>query len=56
MIRLRFGLAGEQPLTLEAVGQRLGLSRERVRQIERAGLKKLRALLTARGVDPSDLF
>ncbi|MEK7876608.1 MAG: sigma factor-like helix-turn-helix DNA-binding protein, partial [Pseudomonadota bacterium] len=52
VIRLRFGLSGEEPLTLEAVGRRLGLSRERVRQIEGAGLKKLRALLTARGVDP----
>src|SRR3972149_3987282 len=49
VIRLRFGLSGEEPLTLEAVGRRLGLSRERVRQIEGAGLKKLRALLTARG-------
>ena len=54
VIRLRFGLSGEEPLTLEAVGRRLGLSRERVRQIEGAGLKKLRALLTARGVDPAD--
>ncbi len=56
VIRLRFGLGGEEALTLEAVGKRLGLSRERVRQIEAAGLKKLRALLVARGVDPGDLF
>ncbi len=56
VIRLRFGLSGEEPLTLEAVGQRLGLSRERVRQVEATGLKKLRALLAARGVDPADLF
>ncbi len=56
VIRLRFGLSGEEALTLEAVGRRLGLSRERVRQIEGVGLKKLRALLAARGVDPSDLF
>ncbi len=56
VIRLRFGLGGEEALTLEAVGERLGLSRERVRQIETAGLKKLRALLVARGVDPADLF
>jgi RNA polymerase sigma factor (sigma-70 family) len=56
VIRLRFGLSGEEALTLEAVGRRLGLSRERVRQIGGVGLKKLRALLTARGVDPSDLF
>ena len=56
VIRLRFGLGGEEPLTLEAVGKRLELSRERVRQIEAAGIKKLRALLKARGVDPADLF
>jgi RNA polymerase primary sigma factor len=56
VIRLRFGLGDEEPLTLEAIGGRLGLSRERVRQLEEAGLKKLRALLAARGADPSDLF
>jgi RNA polymerase primary sigma factor len=56
VVRLRFGLGGEEALTLEAVGKRLGLSRERVRQIEAAGLQRLRALLVARGVDPADLF
>ena len=56
VIRLRFGLSGEEPLTLEAVGRQLGLSREQVRQIEATGLKKLRALLAERGVDPADFF
>jgi len=56
VIRLRFGLGGEEALTLETIGKRLGLSRERVRQIEVAGLNKLRSLLAARGVDPSDLL
>ena len=56
VIRLRFGLGGEEPLTLEAVGRRLGLSREHVRQIEATGLKKLRAVLAGRGVDPADFF
>jgi DNA-directed RNA polymerase sigma subunit (sigma70/sigma32) len=55
VLRLRFGLSGEPPQTLEAVGRRLGVSRERARQIESAGLRKLRALLTARGVDPTNL-
>jgi RNA polymerase primary sigma factor len=56
VLRRRFGLEDEPPETLEAIGRRLGLSRERVRQIESAGLRKLRALLTARGVDPADLL
>ena len=56
VLRRRFGLEDAPPETLEAIGRRLGLSRERVRQIEAAGLRKLRALLTARGVDPADFF
>jgi RNA polymerase sigma factor (sigma-70 family) len=56
VLRRRFGLEGETPETLEAIGKSLGLTRERVRQIEGAGLRKLRALLAARGVNASDLF
>ena len=56
VLRRRFGLEGEEPETLEAIGQRLDLSRERVRQIEAAGLRKLRSLLGARGVDASDFL
>jgi RNA polymerase sigma factor (sigma-70 family) len=56
VLRHRFGLEDEPPETLEAIGRRLGLTRERVRQIEVAGLRKLRSLLAARGVDPSDFF
>jgi RNA polymerase primary sigma factor len=55
VLRRRFGLEGVPEETLETIGQRLSLSRERVRQIEANGLRKLRALLTARGVDPGDL-
>jgi RNA polymerase primary sigma factor len=56
VLRRRFGLEGDAPEKLEAIGQRLGLTRERIRQIEAAGLRKLRALLAARGIDASDLF
>jgi len=56
VLRRRFGLEGDPPETLETIGQRLNLSRERVRQIEAAGLRKLRALLAARGIDASDLL
>ena len=56
VLRRRFGLEGDPPEKLEAIGQRLGLTRERIRQIEAAGLRKLRALLGARGIDATDLF
>jgi RNA polymerase primary sigma factor len=42
VLRLRFGLDGEEPMTLKDIGIRLGLTRERVRQIEREALSKLR--------------
>jgi len=54
VLRRRFGLEGDPPEKLETIGQRLGLTRERIRQIEAAGLRKLRALLAARGLDPPD--
>ena len=56
VVTLRFGLGGEEPMTLESIGQRLGVTRERVRQIEGSALKRLRRLLAARDVKASDLF
>ena len=56
VVTLRFGLEGEEPMTLERIGGRLGLTRERVRQIEGAALKQLRGLLAARDVEPKDLL
>jgi RNA polymerase primary sigma factor len=56
VLRRRFGLEGDPPETLEAIGRRLGLTRERIRQIEGGGLRKLRALLAARGIDATDLL
>jgi RNA polymerase sigma factor (sigma-70 family) len=56
VVSLRFGLSGEPPLTLEAIGKRLGVTRERVRQVESAALLRLRRLLAARGVDAGDLL
>jgi RNA polymerase primary sigma factor len=47
----RFGLATGTPMTLESIGQRLGVTRERVRQIEMSALHKLRRRLEARGVE-----
>lgn len=42
VITKRFGLDGKKPETLEQVGQTLGVTRERVRQIEAQALKKMR--------------
>jgi RNA polymerase primary sigma factor len=43
ILRWRFGLDGEPEHTLEQIGQKLGLSRERVRQLEARALEKLRS-------------
>jgi len=51
---LRFGMTGEEPMTLEAIGNRLGLTRELVRQIEASALGRLRGLLGVRGDDLVD--
>ena len=41
VIKLRFGLAGEEPLTLKQTGTELGLSIERTRQLEEQGLRRM---------------
>ena len=46
ILKLRYGLEGEDPMTLKEIGERIGLTRERVRQIEHEALNKLREAMT----------
>jgi RNA polymerase primary sigma factor len=48
VLRLRFGLGQDRPYTLEEVGQKFGLTRERIRQIEGKALRLLRQPARAR--------
>ncbi len=56
VLELRFGLEGAEPRTFESIGRQLGLTRERVRQIEAAALARLRRLMAARGLEAGGLF
>jgi len=56
VIVYRFGLEGEEPKTLEQIGNIFGLTRERVRQIEAAALAKLRALVADQTLTASEFL
>jgi RNA polymerase nonessential primary-like sigma factor len=52
----RFGLHNREPETLEALAERLALTRERVRQIQQEALGKLRRHMARRGIDRDSVF
>jgi RNA polymerase primary sigma factor len=54
ILRLRFGLGGGESHTLEEVGQQFDLTRERVRQIERAALRKLQHPVRRRKLEAAE--
>ena len=52
----RFGLRGHESSTLEEVGREIGLTRERVRQIQVEALKRLREIMEKNGLSGESLF
>jgi RNA polymerase sigma factor (sigma-70 family) len=50
IVRWRYGLDADEPQTLQAIGDILGLSRERVRQLEQRAFAKLRQLPQSAGL------
>jgi RNA polymerase nonessential primary-like sigma factor len=56
VVERRYGLNAREPATLEDVAAELGLTRERVRQIQQEALHRLRRALRARGVERDALF
>lgn len=56
VIERRFGLRGYTPDTLENVGNEIGLTRERVRQIQVGALKRLRSILESEGLSQDSIF
>ena len=47
ILRMRFGIGADKPMTLEEVGQHYGVTRERIRQVENKAIRKLRNPLRA---------
>ncbi len=52
----RYGLGDREPETLEVLAERLGLTRERIRQIQQEALLKLRRRMARQGIDRDSLF
>jgi len=56
VVSRRFGLRGYETSTLEEVGREIGLTRERVRQIQVEALKRLRGMMETQGLSGESLF
>ena len=56
VVSRRFGLRGYETSTLEEVGREIGLTRERVRQIQVEALKRLRCIMETQGLSGDSLF
>ena len=56
VVESRFGINGQDTATLEEVGEDIGVTRERVRQIQVEALRRLRKILEREGLSPEMLF
>ena len=56
VVARRFGLRGHESSTLEEVGREIGLTRERVRQIQVEALRRLRTIMETQGLSGDSLF
>jgi RNA polymerase nonessential primary-like sigma factor len=56
VVSRRFGLQGYESSTLEEVGREIGLTRERVRQIQVEALRRLRTIMESNGLSSESLF
>ncbi|NNF66509.1 MAG: sigma-70 family RNA polymerase sigma factor, partial [Gammaproteobacteria bacterium] len=56
VVERRFGLHGFEKLTLEQVGAEIGVTRERVRQIQMDALNRLRGFMESQGLDNESVF
>ena len=52
----RYGLRDREPETLDVLAERLGLTRERIRQIQQEALLKLKRRMIRHGVDRDSIF
>lgn len=56
VLRMRYGLSSETPRTLDSIGKQFGITRERVRQIEKQAIGKLRNLTKRREMELVDML
>ena len=56
ILRMRYGLDNGEPMTLKEIGQRVNLSRERVRQIENDALGKLQELVAEGQIEQPEIY
>jgi len=56
IIESRFGLHGTDPQTLEVISERLGMTKERLRQVQNEALFKLKRYLVRKGIGPDALI